>query len=650
LVISGQRDRTADATLERLADQLGLSIRYKKNGKAALAGPDGDAVQTWREDYPYVSKLRRGQYEKTKRLLQIEMLKLQRSIRGQHGRLVILFEGRDAAGKGGTIKRFTENLNPRGAHVVALDRPTEREQTEWYLQRYISHLPAAGEIAMFDRSWYNRAGVERVMGFCRPDEVMEFLREAPEFERMLARDGITLVKFWFSVSRTEQLRRFVRRQLDPVKRWKLSPIDLASLDKWDEYTKAKESMFFYTDLADAPWTVVKSNDKKRARLEAMRYVLSRVPYEDRDEGVVSRPDPLIVGPAPLLHESGERGLGAAGPGPGYRPAHRQAGGAVDVIDHAHVGHRIIGRGDHGLAAQHRRGERAQLVGVGGLAADALPPGAAAGPGGEQAERLRGQVVQHSHLAVLAHGPGPDPQQLAGPQRGADPSGHAAAETERGHHGPVHLRRVQPGLGRDHGRLAGAEHPDAVDRVAPRVHGGAPGQVEPVPDVGEPGQREAQGGLHVPELTELAGHDLLHPAGQRVVAVVERLHHHPAGRPRGVGDLGRFGLVRGERLLAQHVLARGEGPQRPRGVQRVRQRVVDRVHVGIGDQGLVRLVHHGDAVLGGEPAGPGRVPGRDRGHQHLGHQAGRRDQRARGDPGSAERAHPQLVHDPILPDV
>jgi polyphosphate kinase len=227
-------------------------------------------------------------------------------VRSQHKRLAILFEGRDAAGKGGTIKRFTENLNPRGAHVVALDKPTEREQTEWYLQRYIAHLPAAGEIAMFDRSWYNRAGVERVMGFISQEEVMEFLREAPEFERMLARDGIVLIKFWFSVSRTEQLRRFVRRQVDPVKRWKLSPVDLASLDKWDEYTKAKEAMFFYTDLADAPWTVVKSNDKKRARLEAMRYVLSRVPYEDRDESVVGRPDPLIVGPAPLLHETGER--------------------------------------------------------------------------------------------------------------------------------------------------------------------------------------------------------------------------------------------------------------------------------------------------------------------------------------------------------
>src|SRR5260221_768038 len=184
-------------------------------------------------------------------------------------RLVIVFEGRDAAGKGGTIKRFTENLNPRGAHVVALDRPTERGRTEWYRRRYITHLPAAGEIVMFGRSWYNRAGGERVMGFCEPDEVNEFLREAPEFERMLARDGIILIKFWFSVSRTEQLRRFVRRHLNPVKPSKLTSVDLASLDKRDEYTKANEATFSYTDLADAPSTLVKSNDKKPARLDAI---------------------------------------------------------------------------------------------------------------------------------------------------------------------------------------------------------------------------------------------------------------------------------------------------------------------------------------------------------------------------------------------
>jgi len=293
------------ALLDSLAADLGLHIRYAKN-RAILIRAVGTPAETWREGYPYEERLSRKTYNEGKRGLQIELLKLQRSVKASGARLAIVFEGRDAAGKGGTIRRFTENLNPRGARVVALEKPTEHERTEWYLQRYLTHLPKAGEIVMFDRSWYNRAGVERVMGFCRPDEWMDFLQEAPEFERMLARDGITLIKLWFSVSRTEQLRRFVDRQLDPVKQWKLSPIDLASLDKWDHYTDAKEAMFFHTDLPDAPWTVVKSNDKRRARLEAMRYVLSRVPYEGRNEHVVGRPDPLIVGPAPLLFESGER--------------------------------------------------------------------------------------------------------------------------------------------------------------------------------------------------------------------------------------------------------------------------------------------------------------------------------------------------------
>jgi len=287
--------------LDDLARQLGLRIRQGGKGRPALVRPNGSTVATWREDYPYGQRLGRKQYEKAKRGLQVELLKLQRSIKATGGRLIIVFEGRDAAGKGGTIRRFTENLNPRGARVVALEKPTDREQTEWYLQRYIAHLPSAGEIVLFDRSWYNRAGVERVMGFCRPDECMEFLREVPEFERMLARDGITLIKFWFSVSRAEQLRRFVHRQLDPVKRWKLSPIDLASLDKWNEYSDATQSMFFFTDLADSPWTVVKSNDKRRARIEAMRYVLSRVSYDGKNEDLIGKPDPLIVGPAQLLH-------------------------------------------------------------------------------------------------------------------------------------------------------------------------------------------------------------------------------------------------------------------------------------------------------------------------------------------------------------
>jgi polyphosphate kinase len=302
-------DGQVSELLDELAGQLGLRVRLSKH-RAVLVGPDGSRVQTWREDYPYKHRIGGQQYEEQKRALQIELLKLQRWTKDTGERILIVFEGRDAAGKGGTIKRFTENLNPRGARVVALEKPTEKEQTEWYLQRYIAHLPAAGEIVMFDRSWYNRAGVERVMGFCQPEECMEFLREAPEFERMLARDGITLIKFWFSVSRTEQLRRFVNRLTDPVKRWKLSPVDLASLDKWDEYTEAKESMFFFTDLAEAPWTVVKSNDKKRARLEAMRYVLGQFAYADKDAKAIGHPDPLIVG-SPSLQIRGDRAAQAA---------------------------------------------------------------------------------------------------------------------------------------------------------------------------------------------------------------------------------------------------------------------------------------------------------------------------------------------------
>jgi polyphosphate kinase 2 len=220
--------------------------------------------------------------------------------------VVLLFEGRDAAGKGGTIKRFTEHLNPRGARVVALEKPSEREQSEWYFQRYVAHLPAAGEIVLFDRSWYNRAGVERVMGFCTASEYLEFMRQAPEFERMLVRSDIHLIKLWFSVSRSEQRTRFLVRQLDPVRQWKLSPMDIASLDKWDAYTEAKEAMFFYTDTADAPWTVIKSNDKKRGRLEALRYVLATLNYDGKDTAIVGVPDPLIVGSAASVYESDER--------------------------------------------------------------------------------------------------------------------------------------------------------------------------------------------------------------------------------------------------------------------------------------------------------------------------------------------------------
>jgi len=245
--------------------------------------------------YPYKTKMRRTAYEHEKALLQVELLKALRWIEDTGQKVVMLFEGRDAAGKGGTIKRFMEHLNPRIARVVALSKPTDRERSQWYFQRYIEHLPASGEMVMFDRSWYNRAGVERVMGFCSPPEYLEFMREAPEIERMLTRSGIRLFKYWFSVTQGEQLRRFEQREKDPLKQWKLSPIDKASLDKWDDYTEAKEAMFFYTDTADAPWTIVKSDDKKRARLNCMRHFLTSLPYPNKDRLVVHHPDRLIVG-------------------------------------------------------------------------------------------------------------------------------------------------------------------------------------------------------------------------------------------------------------------------------------------------------------------------------------------------------------------
>jgi polyphosphate kinase 2 len=211
--------------------------------------------------------------------------------------VVILFEGRDAAGKGGTIRRFMEHLNPRGARVVALDKPSDVERGQWYFQRYIQHLPTAGEMVLFDRSWYNRAGVERVMGFCTGQEYLEFLRQCPELERMLVNSGILLFKFWFSVSQEEQKHRFDARNTDPLKQWKVSPIDIASLDKWPDYTQAKEAMLFYTDTADAPWTVIKSDHKRRARIAALQSFLSRLEYPDKYAEVVTGPDPLIAGPA-----------------------------------------------------------------------------------------------------------------------------------------------------------------------------------------------------------------------------------------------------------------------------------------------------------------------------------------------------------------
>src|SRR5918912_483767 len=297
-------DEIADLTLGPVPIR-DLVVEDDIDDDPVLRFRDGSPVDTWRENYPYDERLRRDVYEREKRLLQIELLKLQYWVKETGERIVILFEGRDAAGKGGTIKRFMEHLNPRGARVVALEKPSERESTQWYFQRYIAYLPSAGEIVLFDRSWYNRAGVERVMGFVDARDYLEFMRQAPDLERMLVRSGIRLIKYWFSVSDEEQRTRFVIRQVDPVRQWKLSPMDLASLDKWDEYTEAKETMFFYTDTADSPWTVVKSNDKKRARLEAMRHVLNRFPYEGKDPDVVGTPDPLIVGPAATLLEQGE---------------------------------------------------------------------------------------------------------------------------------------------------------------------------------------------------------------------------------------------------------------------------------------------------------------------------------------------------------
>ena len=246
-------------------------------------------------EYPYKARLAEGKYLKTMSQLQVELLKAQNWIKATGQKTVVLFEGRDAAGKGGTIKRFMEHLNPRGAKIIALEKPTERERTLWYFQRYLEHLPAGGEMVFFDRSWYNRAGVERVMGFSTPNDYLEFMRECPELERMIVRSGIYLFKYWFSVTREEQARRFAQRETDPLKQWKLSPIDKASLNKWDEYTEAKESMFFFTDTADAPWTIIKSDDKKRARLNCMRHFLASLPYPDKDMSLIGHADPLIVG-------------------------------------------------------------------------------------------------------------------------------------------------------------------------------------------------------------------------------------------------------------------------------------------------------------------------------------------------------------------
>jgi polyphosphate kinase 2 len=280
----------------------GHTIGEDHDDDPILIDPAGRAVDTWRENYPYDERMSREEYDETKYFLQVELLKFQRWVADTGGQHVLLFEGRDAAGKGGTIKRFMEHLNPRYARTVALGKPSDREQGQWYFQRYVQYLPTEGELVLFDRSWYNRAGVERVMGFAGAPEYERFMAQAPLFERMLVDSGISLTKFWFSVTQSEQRTRFIIRQVDPVRQWKLSPIDLESLDKWDDYTAAKEAMIRRTDTEWAPWTTIKSNDKKRARINAMRHFLSRFDYDDKDTDIAEPPDPLIV----------QRGIDAVG--------------------------------------------------------------------------------------------------------------------------------------------------------------------------------------------------------------------------------------------------------------------------------------------------------------------------------------------------
>lgn len=314
VVKSTLKTSTTTNTAPNITADSGANAEDAQPGVAPVsgsvgAGPviNGDAAMTQafeRGDYPYKDKLSRKKYEIEKAQLQAELLKVQIWAQETGQKFVMLFEGRDAAGKGGAIKRFTEHLNPRAARVVALNKPTDEERGQWYFQRYIDHLPTNGEIVLYDRSWYNRAGVERVMGFCEPNEYLEFMRQTPQFEQMLVRSGVRLYKYWFSVTQDEQRRRFDSRANDPLKRWKLSPIDKASLNKWDDYTEAKEAMFFYTNTADAPWTVVKSNDKKRARLGCMRHFLNSIDYPGKDGAVVGPSDPLIVsGASAVIHQS-----------------------------------------------------------------------------------------------------------------------------------------------------------------------------------------------------------------------------------------------------------------------------------------------------------------------------------------------------------
>lgn len=284
--MAAKRKRTAKRS--RSAPENGRAQdgakRSKNSPQQSIDGP-----------YPYAERMDKKQYEKTLVQLQIELLKVQSWVKGQGQKIAIVFEGRDAAGKGGTIKRFREHLNPRGARLVALEKPSEVERGQWYFQRYVAHLPTRGEIVFFDRSWYNRAGVEPVMGFCTPKDYQRFVHQVPDFEAGLIQSGIRLFKLWFDVSRKVQRRRIESRKIDPLKHWKLSPMDFTAMEKWDDYTKARDGMFLYTNTPRSPWRVIRSDDKRRARIAAIQTVLSELPYPDKDEQLAVGADSLIAG-------------------------------------------------------------------------------------------------------------------------------------------------------------------------------------------------------------------------------------------------------------------------------------------------------------------------------------------------------------------
>lgn len=286
---------------EPVDEQIRILKILVKNAKAKIRASsqatnyEDELVKNWEKaEFPYKHRMGNKRYEKEKLPLQVELLKLQKWVKETGKKIVIIFEGRDAAGKGGTIRTFMEHLNPRGARVVALAKPTEAEKGQWFFQRYVAHLPTRGEMVLLDRSWYNRAGVDRVMGFCTDQEYAEFMRQCPQFEENLVNSDTILIKFWLSVTQEEQKRRFKSREIDPLKRWKLSPIDIASLSKWDDYSRAEQAMFFATNTASCPWIVIKSDDKKRARLNAMRYVLSIIDYDQKDPEAIGTVDPLIL--------------------------------------------------------------------------------------------------------------------------------------------------------------------------------------------------------------------------------------------------------------------------------------------------------------------------------------------------------------------